>query len=137
MERNIYCHHIGILANDLEKLKKFYTESLGFEEGETRLLSAELVDQIFHIPSSCTLTKLRRSSAVLEVFSLTEAQTSPREFATLGYNHWGMGVEDRIQFVRALKTKNVPVIEIEHAGRTIYFIKDPEGNLIEVYEAKV
>jgi catechol 2,3-dioxygenase-like lactoylglutathione lyase family enzyme len=133
---NIFCHHFGILARNPENLKEFYVKWLGFEEGETRLLPADLVNQIFGIPSPCYLTKLSHGSLVLEIFSLTDIDTQERKYATVGYNHWGMGVEDKEQFVQDLKKKNVPVMEIEHSGRMIYFVKDPEGNLIEIYEVK-
>jgi catechol 2,3-dioxygenase-like lactoylglutathione lyase family enzyme len=133
---NIFCHHFGILAKNPEELKNFYINSLGFEEGETRLLPADLVNQIFSIPSPCYLTKLNGGSVVLEIFTLTDLHAHKREFTTAGYNHWGMGVEDKVQFVQDLKQKNVPVLEIEHAGRIVYFVKDPEGNLIEIYQVK-
>jgi len=133
---NIFCHHFGILARNPNELKEFYIKCLGFEEGETRLLPADLVDQIFSIPSPCYLIKLSRGSLILEIFSLTGIDTQERKSATVGYNHWGMGVEDKLQFVKDLKQKGVPVMEIEHSGRMIYFVKDPEGNLIEIYEVK-
>jgi catechol 2,3-dioxygenase-like lactoylglutathione lyase family enzyme len=133
---NVFCHHFGILAKNPERLKEFYIGHLGFEEGETRLLPADLVNQIFSISSSCYLTKLARGALVLEIFSLTDLSTQNRESVTVGYNHWGMGVEDKERFVRDLKQKNVPIMEIERSGRMIYFIKDPEGNLIEIYEVK-
>ena len=133
---NIFCHHLGILAREPEKLKEFYTNDLGFEEGETRLLPADLVNRIFSIPSPCYLTKLKHGSLILEVFSLTDKETQKRNPVTVGYNHWGMGVEDKERYIEELKQKNVPVMEIERAGRMIYFVKDPEGNLIEIYEAK-
>ena len=133
---NIFCHHLGILTRDPEKLKGFYINRLGFEEGETRLLPADLVDRIFSIPNPCYLTKLKYGSLVLEIFSLTDKQTQKRDSATVGYNHWGMGVKDKERFVQGLKQKNVPIMEIEHAGRMIYFLKDPEENLIEIYEVR-
>ena len=133
---NIFYHHFGILARNPDKLKKFYVKQLGFEEGETRLLPADLVDQIFSIPFPCYLTKLNRGTLVLEVFSLTDIDALERKSATAGYNHWGMGVEDKARFVRDFKQRGVPVIEIEHSGRMIYFVKDPECNLIEIYEVK-
>ncbi len=133
---NIFCHHFGILARNPEKLKDFYIKDLGFEEEETRLLPADLVNQIFGIPSPCTLTKLKFGSLVLEIFFLTERQTEKRAPVTSGYNHWGMGVEDKEQFVRDLKRKNIPLMEVERSGRVIYFVKDPEENLIEIYEVR-
>ena len=132
----MFCHHFGILARNPEKLKEFYIEKLGFEEGETRLLPADLVDQIFSIPSACYLIKLKRGSLVLELFSLTEMETEEKKSATSGYNHWGLGVENKERFVEDLKQLDVSVMEIQHSGRTIYFVKDPEGNLIEIYESR-
>lgn len=131
-----FCHHFGILARNPEKLEEFYVKFLGFEEGETRLLPAELVNKIFGIPSPSYLTKLRRDSAILEIFSLTDLRASARDKTASGYNHWGLRVEDKERFVKDLKHKGVPVMEIEHSGRMIYFVEDPEGNLIEIYEAK-
>jgi catechol 2,3-dioxygenase-like lactoylglutathione lyase family enzyme len=133
---NIFCHHFGILARNPKKLKEFYIKKLGFEEGETRLLPADLVNQIFSIPSPCYLTKLKRDSLVLELFSLTDMDTENRKSVTAGYNHWGLGVEDKERFVEDLKQNGVLVMEIEHSSRKIYFVKDPEGNLIEIYEVK-
>jgi len=131
-----FCHHFGILAKNAEQLKEFYVTFLGFEEGDSRLLPAELVNEIFRIPSPCYLTKLSQGSVTLEIFSLTDLEAGEREWATAGYNHWGMGVEDKERFVRDLKHKGAPVKEIEHSGRMIYFVEDPEGNLIEIYEIK-
>ena len=51
-----------------------------------------------------------------------------------GYNHWGLGVADKESFVRDLESKGIPVLKLEGSGRFIYFVKDPEENLIEIYE---
>jgi catechol 2,3-dioxygenase-like lactoylglutathione lyase family enzyme len=131
-----FCHHFGILTRNPEQLKEFYVRFLGFVEGETRLLPAELVNKIFRIPSPCYLTKLSRDSAHLEIFFLTDVEAGERKRAAVGYNHWGMGVEDKERFVNELKLLGAPVMEIEHSGHMIYFVEDPEGNLIEIYEVK-
>jgi catechol 2,3-dioxygenase-like lactoylglutathione lyase family enzyme len=43
-------------------------------------------------------------------------------------------VADKELFVRELDKKGVPVLKLEGTGRFIYFVQDPEGNLIEIYE---
>lgn len=50
----------------------------------------------------------------------------------MGYNHWGLRVNNRVAFCRSLKKKRVKVIEITRNNRKVYFIKDPDGNLIEM-----
>jgi catechol 2,3-dioxygenase-like lactoylglutathione lyase family enzyme len=90
--------------------------------------------QIFNMPAVCQLIKLQLDSAVVEIFVPQAARMSEQISPSLGYNHWGLGVEDKQEFVRVLEKRNVPVLKLEGTGRYIYFIKDPEGNLIEIYE---
>jgi catechol 2,3-dioxygenase-like lactoylglutathione lyase family enzyme len=57
-----------------------------------------------------------------------------RTAASSGYNHWGLGVEDKESYIIRLEKMGVPLLRLEGNGKFIYFIKDPEGNLIEIYE---
>jgi catechol 2,3-dioxygenase-like lactoylglutathione lyase family enzyme len=53
-----------------------------------------------------------------------------------GYNHWALGVGDKEMFVRGLEKKGVRILKLEGTGRFIFFVKDPEGNLIEIYQKR-
>ncbi len=44
-----------------------------------------------------------------------------------------MTVEDKELFCRDMAARNVEVIKVENKSRFIYFLKDPDGNLIEVF----
>ena len=127
-------HHIGLFSRNPEKLIEFYTEQLGFERVDTKSISKNWMTQIFDLPAACQLVKLRAGSLVLEVFSSPELELKGRNNITAGYNHWGFGVEDKEFFVQELEKKGVPVLKLEGTGRFIYFIKDTEGNLIEIYQ---
>jgi len=129
------CHHLGIFTNHPQNLIKFYKEKLGFEEGETKLVSRDLMDQIFGIPSPCTLTKLELGQSVLEIISPQNLTLKRKDSDISGYNHWALGVADKEKFCQELKQKRVAVLEVEREGRKIFFVKDPEGNLIEIYES--
>lgn len=129
------CHHLGIFTNDPQSLVKFYKEKLGFEEGETKLVARDLMDQIFGIPSPCTLTKLKLGQSVLEIISPQDLNLKSRESDFSGYNHWALEVVDKEKFCQELRQKGVTVLEVEREGRKIFFIKDPEANLIEIYES--
>ncbi|NIM90799.1 MAG: hypothetical protein GTO17_07615 [Candidatus Aminicenantes bacterium] len=128
------CHHIGLFTNDPKSLIKFYTEKLGFDEEATKIVSAELMDKIFGIKSPCTLTKLKLGQIVLEVIAPQGLNLKPRDFDVSGYNHWALGVADKERFCQELKQKGVAVLEVEREDRKIFFVKDLEGNLIEIYE---
>ena len=130
------CHHIGILTRNPDIVIPFYTRGLGFDEGETRILPAELMEKIFGLASECRLTRLTKNRAVIEVFFPADSDVNDRKLCTMGYNHRALEVEDKEAYVHDLEDRHVPVMKIDHGGRTIFFLKDPEGNLIEIYESK-
>ncbi|MBN1222077.1 MAG: VOC family protein [Candidatus Aminicenantes bacterium] len=131
------CHHIGIFTRNPKRLIPFYTQGLGFSEGEMRVLPPDLMGKIFGLASECQLTKLSQDGAVIEVFSPVEYEVDDCSPRTSGYNHWGLEVEDKEAYVRILEERGVPVLKVDNRGRTIFFVKDPEGNLIEIYERKI
>ena len=134
MENN--CNHIGVTATDPENLIRFYTEKVGFiREGE-KTVSPSLMGQIFGISAACRLIKLRLGRIILEVFDFQTATEFPPPGCVAGINHWGLEVEDKTSFIRELRKRSVPLIEADGGAHTIYFIQDPEGNRIEIFERK-
>lgn len=130
------CHHIGIFSQNPKKLVPFYTEKMGFEQVDSKTISKEWMTQIFGMPAACQLIKLRYGSAILEIFA---PQTGAGELRNRiapseGYNHWALGVMDKEAFVRELEKKGVSLLKLDGKGRFIHFVKDPEENLIEIYQ---
>ncbi len=128
------CNHIGLFTPNPEELIAFYVEKLGFVRGESRLLSKDLMGQIFEVPANCRMTKLSLGEITLEVFTVAGWNLKARSVDTSGYNHWGLTVEDKASFCHEAEERGAEVVEIAYKDRFIYFIKDPEGNLIEVFE---
>ncbi len=133
---SINCHHIGIFTAEPQRLIQYYTQGLGFVEGDARILSPDLTEKIFGIKDECRLTKLTQDQAVVEIFSPLHSPLDEQSQRATGYNHWALEVEDKEAYVRVLEERDVPVTKIDHQGRMIYFISDPDGNLIEIYESK-
>ena len=128
------CDHIGLFSQNPEVLVPFYTEKLGFEIQGSKSISKEWMTRIFGMPAACQLIKLRFGSAVVEIFVPESGNLDNKITPSQGYNHWGLGVADKESFVRDLESKGIPVLKLEGSGRFIYFVKDPEENLIEIYE---
>ena len=128
------CDHIGLFSQNPEVLVPFYTEKLGFELQGSKSISKEWMTRIFGMPAACQLIKLRFGSAVVEIFVPESGNLDNKITPSQGYNHWGLGVADKESFVRDLESKGIPVLKLEGSGRFIYFVKDPEENLIEIYE---
>ena len=128
------CNHVGLFAKKPRELIKYYTEKFGFEEKESKVIPGEVAEKIFGLFAPCTLTKLKLGQVTLEIISPDNLKLKERFEDTTGFNHWGLGVEDNETFSQKLKVRGVSLVEIESKGRSIFFTKDPEGNLIEIYK---
>lgn len=126
--------HLGLISDNSPVLIRFYTEKLGFSEGESRTIPRDLVKNIFGLPAECRMTKLHRGEITLEVFSPQGLGLAPRADTQAGYNHFGLWVEDKRQFCSKLAEQGAEVIEAPYQDRVVYFVKDPDGNRIEIFE---
>ena len=129
-------HHIGIFTNDPQALITFYTEKLGFSQQATKTVSSAIMEPVFGLAATCSLTKLVLNVIVIEIISPEHGTLKEMGQNTSGYNHWGLQVPEKARYCQALEKKGIHVIRIEKNGGYVAFIKDPDGNLIEIYEAK-
>jgi catechol 2,3-dioxygenase-like lactoylglutathione lyase family enzyme len=129
-------HHIGIFTNNPRELTRFYTEKIGFRKEATKIVPGTLMKEIFDISTSCKLTKLKYGQIVIEIISPQDKNLKQKENYASGYNHWSLGVEDKEVFCQELIKKGVSIMRVENKGRYVCFVKDPDGNLIEIYEPR-
>jgi catechol 2,3-dioxygenase-like lactoylglutathione lyase family enzyme len=137
------CDHIGILTNNASKLADFYIHKLGFKKEKQEILPASLAKPIFGISSDCQFIRLasakidsarsslRSKGIKIEIFQPRSLCFSDK-LMVRGYNHWGFCVNDKKKFCQELKRKKVRIIEAKRNGHSVYFIKDPDGNRIEI-----
>jgi catechol 2,3-dioxygenase-like lactoylglutathione lyase family enzyme len=71
---------------------------------------------------------------VIEIISSDKIESFSRPERCAGINHWGMNVRDKDAAIRGFEKKGIPIIKFDARGKWIYFIKDPDGNLIEIYQ---
>ena len=126
--------HIGLFAENPEALVRFYVEKLDFQEAGTRLIPKSLMILLFGLDADCEMIKLRRGDIILEIFAPEGMELRRKTDDMSGYNHWGITVKNKGDYCHRLEQKGVTVIKAEKGGRFIYFIKDPEGNRIEVFD---
>lgn len=130
-EEKYACSHLGIFTNHPEKLIDFYSTVLGFQKKKEGILSRELMESLFGIPAECRLVLMERAGAGIEIFSSKEITFEERRSSLSGFNHWGLVVEDKEAFCREAE-KSAEVLKAYKNGKIIYFLKDPDGNRIEV-----
>jgi catechol 2,3-dioxygenase-like lactoylglutathione lyase family enzyme len=126
--------HLGLFSRNASNLIRFYTEKLGFQEGESRTVSRSLMEDIFGLAEESRMTKLSRDDLTLEIFSLSDVAPASEADCHIGFNHFGLWVEDKEAFCRTIKDQGATVIKSAYRDRFIFFVRDPDGNRIEIFE---
>jgi catechol 2,3-dioxygenase-like lactoylglutathione lyase family enzyme len=125
-----YLGHVGVAVSDLEKALHFYTHQLGLKEA-FRLLNSE---------GAVALVYLRvNGNNFVELFPGAMKQSSSQSNQT-GIRHLGLFVKDLQTTLRTLKSRGFPLPDdafekaskVQADGTFLYFIKDPDGNSIEL-----
>ena len=128
-------HHFGLFTAKPDELIEFYTKKLGFVLLGTKVVSASHMEQIFGLRKQSPVAKLKRQDVILELFSPDHIDIPLPGESGLGLNHWGLEVESVETFLTEMEPMGVDIVSVDFNGRIIHFIRDPEGNLIEVCES--
>jgi catechol 2,3-dioxygenase-like lactoylglutathione lyase family enzyme len=130
--------HVGLSVADLDEQRRFYREALGMTE----------VDEEFAMPEAHVRSTILRSPDGLKIELIERGGSTPQEFGdpydgagTQGYFHWALYVEDLdATFANILKAGasevSAPASAVRPGARFAY-VKDPEGNLLELIQPAV
>jgi len=130
------CDHIGIFTDHYQRLVNFYIQKLGFVKEKEERLSKSLMQSVFGVASEGNFSRLVSGDVRIEIFSLVKSSLLKRSNRTLGYNHWALCVTDTKKFLSGLTRKGVKIISIKRNDHFVFFVKDPDGNRIEIKECK-
>ena len=119
--------HIGIHSSSIENAIKFYKELLGFIIAYEFDVESELAEKIFGIDSDFHVLMFEQNELFIEVFI---SQKFSEEKKTI--NHFCIEIKNRDNFIAKCRLNTVDVISIDRGDRVTIFIKDYDGNLIEV-----
>lgn len=131
MEFNI--NHVTISVKNIEKSTEFY-KKFGFKEFKNWKADDE----------SIKIDMLKLNKVALEIFcykKYTElpqtANSTATDLPVIGTKHFALGVKD-IEQAKEFVIKNEIVSDIEirvgRLGKPYFFIKDPDGILVEIIE---
>lgn len=130
-------HHAGITVADLERAIEFYADTFGFDVLTEFTVSGEgFADAVDVAGATGRAAHLDADGIRLELFEY-EPAGEPIEDPDLnrsGATHLGFGIEDVDAFYEELdddvETLSEP--QTTSTGTRILFIRDPEGNLVEL-----
>jgi len=136
--------HTNIVARDWRRLARFYEDAFDCEPvPPTRTLSGEWLARGTGVPSASLRgahLRLPGTEATLEVFEYAEALERPEPAPNrLGYGHLAFAVDDvevaveRVVRHGGRRLGEVVTRDVEGAGKlTFTYVRDPEGNVIEL-----
>jgi catechol 2,3-dioxygenase-like lactoylglutathione lyase family enzyme len=133
-------HHVGTTVSDLDRAVDFYTDVLGLEVLKRFTASGENFASGVGVPGATGhFAHLDGDGVVVELVEYDpEGDDAAAENVNdTGAKHLAFGVDDVEGFYEDLpedvETLSEP--QTSSTGTTILFVRDPDGNLIEILDA--
>ncbi|MUV86358.1 VOC family protein [Natronomonas sp. CBA1123] len=136
---DLTAHHVGLTVSDLDRAVAFYRDTLGlevvsrFEVGGEAFATAVDVDG-----ASGTFAHLDADGVRIELVEYDpEGAASTSALNQPGACHVGFAVEDVDAFVAGLSddVETISEPQTTESGTRLVFLRDPDGNRIELLEA--
>ena len=133
-------HHVGVTVSDLDRAVDFYAETFGLDVVSEFSVGGDAFAEAVAVEgASAEFAHLDAGDAIVELVTYDPA-AEPAETPELnrpGATHLGLTVDDVAAFYADLaddaETLSPP--RTTESGATVLFVRDPEGNLIEVLDA--
>ncbi len=119
--------HVGIINDSEDKAVRFYHGLLGFEKIREFVVSTKLSEQLFSVVQEIKVLVFERDGIKLEVFIYPECRHPFPDF-----NHIGLLLDDFHAIKEKAQQTGVELIVGRTEEKTVYFLKDFSGNLIEI-----
>ena len=124
-------NHVGLRVRDLETSRAFY-EKLGFEF-IVGPIGPEPVAVMLH-PSGVNINFILNASEAASKENLL--MDAPEKHT--GFTHIALEITDRSEVVEHLEKVGIPITETVEVpdGTVFFFVRDPDGNVIELHQPK-
>ncbi|HHT9138028.1 MAG TPA: VOC family protein [Candidatus Wunengus sp. YC60] len=119
-------NHIGITNNSEDQALLFYRDFLGLEKTREILLPPELSEQLFYVSQEIKVLVFEKPGIKIEVF------ISDFQHANPNFTHFGLMLDNFSEVTEKVQRFHVDIIIGKHKDKTVYFLKDFSGNLIEI-----
>jgi catechol 2,3-dioxygenase-like lactoylglutathione lyase family enzyme len=126
--------HIALSVSKLDKSIAFYRKHFGLKCAEKYL----------HKETGLTIAVLKKGDVGLELFEFKKYKPLPEyrkdldtDLRTIGVKHFSLEIGNIARLYKKLKRAKVSFatdMRVFDNGRRYFFIKDPDGNLVEMME---
>lgn len=130
-------NHVGHCVTDLDRSVRFYSELLGFTEQRRMAVPDAPSDRLLRLdaPLGLTAVYLQRDGLVLELLSFGRDGNPPARARAMnepGLTHMSFSVGDVAATKSRVAGLGGEVLEDTDIGGRAVFIRDPDGQLIEL-----
>jgi catechol 2,3-dioxygenase-like lactoylglutathione lyase family enzyme len=135
--------HVGIVVNDLDKVKDFWINSLGFQLHVEALEQSPYIDELLAIkdPTLTTVKLIDTKGFIIELLKFNNYQVDKYwsgDLKTIGLTHIALTVDNLEVLVNNSKKHNYQLLsDIKKSpdGKVkVVFVKGPEGLILELVE---
>ncbi|MDN3513396.1 MAG: VOC family protein [Candidatus Brocadia sp.] len=119
-------NHIGITNKSEDQAVRFYQDFLGLEKTREILLAPELSEQLFSLYQEIKALVFEKPGVKIEVF------ISDFQHADPNFIHFGLMLDNFAEITEKAQRSHIELIIGKHKEKTVYFLKDFSGNLIEI-----
>jgi catechol 2,3-dioxygenase-like lactoylglutathione lyase family enzyme len=122
--------HIGITCNDIRKSAEFYEQYFKLKKIKEFEVAKDVIEVIFGIKSKAQVIYLQAQDQIIELFYFIDQKIN-NQMGSI--SHFALSVGNREKVFNTIKQSGVGVIlAIKPDGGKVYFVKDPDGILIEL-----
>jgi len=134
---------VGIVVNDLDKIKDFWINLLGFKLHIEAKEKSPYIDELLAIkdPSLTTLKLIDSKGFIIELLKFENYQVDNSwsgDLKTTGVTHIALTVDSLDELVKNLKNQNYePLSEIKLSPNKkvkVVFLRGPEGIMLELVQ---
>ncbi len=121
-------NHVGIVNLNDEHAELFYGGVLGLRKTRDFHLPIELSEQLFDQSREIKILVFEHEGIKLEVFICPECKQRPQP----DFTHVGLYIDNLDDLLKKAAHAGVEHITGRTTGKTVHFLKDFSGNLIEI-----
>ena len=134
---------MGIVVNDLDKTRDFWTNALGFKLHVKALEESPFIDELLAIknPALTTVKLIDSKGFIIELLKFENYEVGnywSGDLKTTGLTHIALTVDNLNELVVNLKKQNYqPMSEIKISPNKkvkVVFVRGPEGTILELVQ---
>ncbi len=120
-------NHVGITNQSEEQAVRFYKDFLGFEITKESIVSQELSAQLFAFSREIKMMVFEKDGIRIEIFICPDCKPPSPDL-----RHIAVLLDNLAEIIEKARQVGIDLITGKTKVKTVHFIKDFSGNLIEI-----